>query len=200
MKSKTIFDKYKDLFTYGNFFKESNPRIAYIIKLHAANSIHSEFKKDSSILSDSNKDKLKSEILDINKIKIEGEKPSKNNIQEFEEFIENLFANVDEEDREKIVTMKTAKSFKMVGELIEVFKFFDNIVPEIWDEKKKYCKFKAIDIAKSLKLGQVPKRGGPNEDLNKNKTEKKDEIENELNEIIREQEYEKKVINGKFFI
>ena len=200
MKAKKLFDNYKDLFMYGNFFKETNPRIAYIIKLYAANSIHAEFKKDTTKLNDTEKDKLKAEIIDINKIKIEGEKPGKNNIQEYEEFIENMFANVDEEDREKDVTMKTAKSFKMLSELIDVFHFFGDEIPNGWNDKKKYCKFKAVDIAKCLKAGEVPKRGGPNEvKEEKEKVKEKDEIESELNDIIKEQEYENKIINCKEF-
>lgn len=134
MKQKSLFDKFKDYFTHANSFKESNPRMAYIIKLYAANSIHNQYKQNSSLLNETEKGLLQNEVRDLKTIKVEGDKPS---VEEYSDFIENIFANVNEEDRFGTVTMKTAKSFKTVAELIGVFAYFGDIQTE-WKEKGKY--------------------------------------------------------------
>lgn len=131
MKQKSLFDKNKDYFTYANSFKESSPRIAYLIKLYAVNMIHNQYKQNSSLLNETEKGLLQNEVKDLKSINIEGEKPS---IEEYSEFIENIFANVNDEDRTGTVTMKTAKSFKAVAELIGVFAHFGEIQTE-WKEK-----------------------------------------------------------------
>lgn len=191
---KGVFDTHKDLFKFANYFIDSNPNMAYIIKLYACNVIHEQYRKDKACLNDNERKILESEIVGIKKIPVKGEKPDKNNPVEFTEFIENMFANVDEEDREGEVTMKTAMSFKMVGELIEVFNFFGEI-PEEWKEKKKYCKFKAVNISKALKAGEVPRRGGPNDKKKVDKSEVDKEINDELKQLEKENEYENKVIS-----
>jgi len=48
---------------------------------------------------------------------------------------------------------------------------------------EKYCKFKAIDIMKSLKNGEVPKRGGPNDKIVPKPKPEDSEIQKELNQI-----------------
>lgn len=180
---KKVFDKYKDFFLYARSFKDSSPNIAYAISLYAANSINSEVKSKNINMDDNEKTQLKNEILFIQSIG--GIKPS---IEEFNEFIENIFANVDEEDREGEVSAKTARSFKMVSQLIDVFNFFGQVPPD-WEEKKKYSKFKAVDIMTSLKKGEKPRRGGPN-DIKKSED---NELESEIRMLERENTIEKKI-------
>lgn len=43
---------------------------------------------------------------------------------------------------------------------------FDNIYDDAWEEKRKYCVFKAGTILKSIKSGQQPPRGNPNDPEN----------------------------------
>lgn len=131
MKQKSLFDKYRNYFTYADSFKESSPRIAYLIKLFSANSIHNQYKQNPALLNDTEKGLLQNEVKDLKTIKVEGENPS---IEEYNDFIENIFANVNEEDRFGVVTLKTAKSFKTVADLIGVFEFFGEI-PVDWVEK-----------------------------------------------------------------
>jgi hypothetical protein len=54
--------------------------------------------------------------------------------EEFLEFMENLFANVDDEDRHDEVTLKTSMSFKMIGELVDVLIKFGEI-PNEWQQR-----------------------------------------------------------------
>jgi len=43
---------------------------------------------------------------------------------------------------------------------------FPDIYDDGWEEKRKYCVFKAGTILKSLKAGQQPPRGNPNDPEN----------------------------------
>jgi len=80
----------------------------------------------------------------------------------FFQFVQSQFTTVDREERttEK-VTMLHALAFKQwafVIECLEEIKLYD----EEWQERRKYCLFKAGDIMKWLKSGTTPKRGNPN--------------------------------------
>ena len=186
MKGKRLYDKYKDYFIYSKSFLQTNPKEAYVIALYAANTIHSQYKSNASLLNNTEITNLGQEIKNLKSIDAQYQKTDQ---EEYTNFIENMFANVDQEDREGEVSPNTAKSFKMLSDLIEVFLFFGEI-PEEWKEKRKYCKFKAVDIMQSFKRGEVPRRGGPND----KKVEKKDEIDEELKNMEKEVNYEKKII------
>lgn len=55
---------------------------------------------------------------------------------------------------------------------------------------EKYCKFKTVDITKSLKKGEVPKRGGPKEE------EERDELNQEIEEMSFKQKQETVSLGG----
>jgi len=189
-KTKRFFDKYKDYFTYSHSFNEVNKKISYIIALFAANKVHSEYKNNSSILNSEELSTLGNEIKNIKSFFSNIEKPT---FDEFNIFVDNMFTNVDQEDREGEVTTKTAKSFKILADLIEVFTFYGDI-PQEWVEKKKYCKFKAVDIMSCFKKGEIPRPGGPNDKLiKKEKTEFDLELENLEKENKKEEELEKEI-------
>jgi hypothetical protein len=46
---------------------------------------------------------------------------------------------------------------------------FDNSYDDAWEEKRKYCVFKAGTILKAIKNGQEPARGNPNDPNNDGK-------------------------------
>lgn len=188
MKTKRFFTQYKDLFLYSKNFLQVDPRMSYVISLYAANTVHKEYKTNPNALNEDEKALLQKEILNIKTIQITGDKPT---IEEYNDFIENMFYNVDQEDREGEVTQTTARSFKMISDLIEVFNFFGSISSE-WSEKRKYCKFKAIDIMGALKKGEVPKRGGPNDV--KKEVSTKNQIDDEIKNLEIENDYEKRII------
>jgi vacuolar protein sorting-associated protein VTA1 len=61
--------------------------------------------------------------------------------------------------------MKTTSKFRLMASFIDVLASWGPIDDEMI-KCKKYCQFKAVDIFKALKKGEVPKRGGPKEQDN----------------------------------
>ncbi|CAG8607556.1 18808_t:CDS:2 [Dentiscutata erythropus] len=81
-----------------------------------------------------------------------------------EAYVENfglkVFLNADNEDRAGKATKKTAKNFLAAAVFLELLKVFGPLNSEI-EEKIRYAKWKANDIVKALKEGQVPTPGPP---------------------------------------
>ncbi|CAG8566929.1 10319_t:CDS:2 [Dentiscutata heterogama] len=81
-----------------------------------------------------------------------------------EAYVENfglkVFMNADNEDRAGKATKKTAKNFLAAAVFLELLKVFGPLNSEI-EEKIRYAKWKATDIVKALKEGQVPTPGPP---------------------------------------
>jgi len=68
---------------------------------------------------------------------------------------------VDKEERTcETVGKQHAMEFKRCGDFIALLNSFGEIPPE-WQEREKYCKYKAGTILKCLKNGEVPPRGNP---------------------------------------
>ena len=94
---------------------------------------------------------------------IEGKKSQLGNIDakdHFENFVTQVFVNADTEDRSGQSNKTTAKNFLVCSHFIEVMNVFEELPPD-WEEKRKYCKWKANDIAKALKEGRQPTPGPP---------------------------------------
>ena len=71
-----------------------------------------------------------------------------------ENFVLSVFAKTDKEERTcPEITKKTAIDFKRCGDFIELLSLFGPLEPE-WEERAKYCKYKAATILKSLKNGE----------------------------------------------
>lgn len=183
MKTKSVYETYKQFFVYGRKFETTNPRIFFIVCLYAVDEMTVLFKQNKNIFSEKERQEFIKELSDLNKLKEKKEKEIEK--EEYVEFLENIFANVDDEDRTGEVTESTAYKFKMLSVLIEVLKKWgEEAFNNEWKEKSKfsiclilyllvkYCKFKAVDIAKALKNGEKPRRGGPN-DVKIPKEEKK---------------------------
>ena len=80
-----------------------------------------------------------------------------------ESFAFSVFNQADEEDRSGKSNKLTAKLFYTAITYFDILEQFGDLDDEII-EKRKYCKWKATDIIKSIKEGLVPKPGGPGED------------------------------------
>ncbi|KAF5311806.1 hypothetical protein D9619_002836 [Psilocybe cf. subviscida] len=79
-----------------------------------------------------------------------------------ENFALKVFANADNEDRRGGVTRSTAKKFLAASNFLEVLKVFPKRdVSEANEEKIKYSKWKAADIAKAFREGRKPAPGPP---------------------------------------
>ena len=72
---------------------------------------------------------------------------------------------IDYEDRHGTVTVKTSSNFRFMASFIDVLASWGLIDP-VMVKCKKFCQYKAEDIFKALKKGEVPKRGGSKEQEN----------------------------------
>ncbi len=75
-----------------------------------------------------------------------------------ENFALKVFVGADNQDRAGKATRATAKTFLAASQFIELLKIFGTIEPEM-QEKIKYAKWKAADIAKAFKEGRKPTPG-----------------------------------------
>ena len=57
--------------------------------------------------------------------------------EEFADYVENIFFNIDEEDRFKTITKKTLGGFKLVLDLIDVMSNFGDLSDK-WKELSTY--------------------------------------------------------------
>ncbi|KIM47740.1 hypothetical protein M413DRAFT_208471 [Hebeloma cylindrosporum] len=79
-----------------------------------------------------------------------------------ENFALKVFANADNEDRSSRATRATAKKFLAAANFLEVLKTFPKTdVSESNEEKIRYAKWKAADIAKAFREGRKPTPGPP---------------------------------------
>jgi len=80
---------------------------------------------------------------------------------EVENFLLSVFAKADKEERtDPAITKNHALSFKRCSDFIEILQLLGPVEAE-WQEKNKYCKYKAGTILKALKNGEQPERGNP---------------------------------------
>ena len=137
MKAKSLLAKYKPFIEYGKSFSTVTPLIGYTIWNYAVTSIFEEYKKNKDILNESDKQDFQHSVQELASFKKTIPEFRETTKEEFIEFVENLFANVDDEDRHGEVTMKTSMSFKMIGELIDVLIKFGEI-PVEWQQRSKF--------------------------------------------------------------
>ncbi|PPR02697.1 hypothetical protein CVT26_009800 [Gymnopilus dilepis] len=79
-----------------------------------------------------------------------------------ENFALKVFANADNEDRSGRATRSTAKKFLAAANFLEVLKTFPKTdFSEANEEKVRYAKWKAADIAKAFREGRKPIPGPP---------------------------------------
>ena len=156
---KTLFDSFKRLWEGGKVVSNYNRKVGYHILLYVVTNM------TPRVSNDQDKNKVIEMIKELKVYKeIIPEEDTKCELEEYETFLNDFFTKVDKEDRFGIVSMKTVLKFLMLNDFIKVL---DSFGPEnLNDEMKKcqkYCKWKAIDILKSLKKGEIPHRGGPHE-------------------------------------
>jgi hypothetical protein len=168
---KTLFDEYKFLWESGKVQTQYNIKIGYHILLYVVTTM------TPKATNEQDKKKVAELIKELkeykDRIPVEN---TKCELEEYQNFLNDFFTKVDNEDRYKTVTMKTVMKFKMMSEFIKVLNSFgpENLNDEM-KKCQKYCKWKAVDITRSLKKGEIPHRGGPNE--KNNDDELGDEIE-----------------------
>ncbi|KAF8665267.1 hypothetical protein AX16_000288 [Volvariella volvacea WC 439] len=82
-----------------------------------------------------------------------------------ENFALRLFVNADNEDRSGAATRNTAKKFLAAANFLEIMKTFPKTeLSDSHDERVRYAKWKAADIAKAFREGRRPTPGPANVD------------------------------------
>ena len=76
-------------------------------------------------------------------------------LEDYQQFLSEFFQKIDYEDRHGTVTVKTSSKFRVMSSFIDVLSSWGPIDSEML-KCKKYCQFKAVDIFKALKKGEVP--------------------------------------------
>lgn len=139
--------------------KSADPVISYYTLRYAV-SLAMEYRKQNPT------NQVVTEYLSNMLNLMEVKKSEINNVQNtkehYEKFITMLFVSADTEDRKSGSTKKTAQKFLILSYFIEAFNVIEEL-PQNWEEKRIYCKWKTADILKSIKKGEKPLPGGPNE-------------------------------------
>ena len=134
MSTKNEYSKFKRIFDHGALISKANKNIGYNIKLFSVKGMYGDLKQNNDKQKESEVKKLLVGLNEEKGISNLHEFPSS---EEYEEFLENMFANVDDEDRYGEVNLRTAQSFRICADLIEVIKNWGELSVE-WAKKSKY--------------------------------------------------------------
>ena len=161
-------DKFKPLWEGGKSVEQYNIKVGFKIRMFCVNELNSLRQKNPQLFGQKETEQLTKMIMDLKQdkgtISVEDQTC---NLEDYQQFLSEFFQKVDYEDRHGTVTVKTSSKFRVMASFIDVLASWGPIDPEML-KCKKYCQFKAVDIFKALKKGEVPKRGGPKEQENAN--------------------------------
>lgn len=159
----SILAPVKAYFKYSMELKAHVPTVAYYCKLYAVTKGFELMKQNAQNPNIADvKAYLIGELKDLEVMKgALGQTTKEEHQPMVENFMLSVFAKIDKEERtaEKI-TKQHAIDFKKCSDLIAVLGMFGPMESE-WQEREKYCKFKAGIILKCLKNGEEPPRGNP---------------------------------------
>ena len=152
----------KPFFMYAAQMRNNVPVMAYHCKFYAVQKGLSLIKDQTGEQADQAKQYLLGELGDLEAMKqAMGDIDKEGMKANLDNFILSVFAQTDKEERTcETITKKNAVDFKRTGDFIQVLSVFDALDPE-WEERRKYCVYKAGTIMKALKSGQQPERGNP---------------------------------------
>jgi len=169
MKPKLgIIDKYRPLWEGGKSVEKYNIKVGFKIRMFVVSQITSQKQKNPNLLNQKDIEQLTNMIMELKQdkstIPLEEQTCS---LEDYQKFLFDFFSKVDYEDRHETVTIKTTSKFRLMASFIDVLSTWGPIDEEMV-KCKKYCQFKAVDIFKALKKGEIPKRGGPKEQIDDN--------------------------------
>ena len=159
-------EKFKPIWEGGKSVEQYNIKVGFKIRMFCVSELNSLRQKNPGAFGPKETEELTKMIMDL--------KQDKNTIspedqtcqlEDYQQFLSEFFQKVDYEDRHGTVTVKTSSKFRVMAGFIDVLAAWGPIDPEMI-KCKKYCQYKAVDIFKALKKGQIPKRGGPKEQEN----------------------------------
>lgn len=169
----SIIAPVKPFIKYSMEMRTAAPIVAYYCKLYAVQKGLEIIKNDKSGADTAGaKTFLIGEMGDLEAMKKQMPEGTvkadhRNNV---ENFVLSVFTNVEKEERtcEK-VTKKNAQDFNRCSHFIMLLSVFDGTYDDAWEEKRKYCVYKAGTILKAIKNGEEPYRGNPNDPDNDGK-------------------------------
>ena len=159
-------EKFKPLWEGGKSVEQYNIKVGFKIRMFCVQELNTSRQKNPNAFGPKETEDLTKMIMDLKQDKGTISQEDQNcSLEDYQQFLQEFFQRVDYEDRHGTVTVKTSSKFRLMAAFIDVLKSWGSIDEEMI-KCKKYCQFKAIDIFKALKNGQVPKRGGPKEQEN----------------------------------
>ena len=178
---KTLVDKYYPLWEGGKSVEQKNIKVGFKIRMYVVTQMNKDLSQGKGVGDDKQKliEMMKELQEDKKTINPEDQKCP---LIDYQTFLNDFFQKVDYEDRNGTVTMKTYTKFRLMIGFIDVLSDYGPIDEEM-KKCQKYCKWKAVDIMKSLKKGEVPHRGGPNENLEQNPGQKDDDLNDEIDNM-----------------
>jgi hypothetical protein len=159
-------EKFRPLWEGGKSVEQYNIKVGFKIRMFAVQELNTLRQKNPNLFGPKETEDLTKMIMDLKQDKgtISPEDQTCA-LEDYQMFLQEFFQKVDYEDRHGTVTMKTTSKFRLMASFIDVLASWGPIDEEMI-KCKKYCQFKAVDIFKALKKGEVPKRGGPKEQDN----------------------------------
>jgi len=159
-------EKFRPLWEGGKSVEQYNIKVGFKIRMFVVQELNTLRQKNPNLFGPKETEDLTKMIMDLKQDKgtISPEDQTCA-LEDYQMFLQEFFQKVDYEDRHGTVTMKTTSKFRLMASFIDVLASWGPIDEEML-KCKKYCQFKAVDIFKALKKGEVPKRGGPKEQDN----------------------------------
>ena len=159
-------EKFRPLWEGGKSVEQYNIKVGFKIRMFVVQELNTLRQKNPNLFGPKETEDLTKMIMDLKQDKgtISPEDQTCA-LEDYQMFLQEFFQKVDYEDRHGTVTMKTTSKFRLMASFIDVLSSWGPIDEEMI-KCKKYCQFKAVDIFKALKKGEVPKRGGPKEQDN----------------------------------
>ena len=159
-------EKFRPLWEGGKSVEQYNIKVGFKIRMFVVQELNTLRQKNANLFGPKETEDLTKMIMDLKQDKgtISPEDQTCA-LEDYQMFLQEFFQKVDYEDRHGTVTMKTTSKFRLMASFIDVLASWGPIDEEMI-KCKKYCQFKAVDIFKALKKGEVPKRGGPKEQDN----------------------------------
>ena len=167
MKKKLgLIEKYRPLWEGGKSVEQYNIKVGFKIRMFVIQELNNMRQKNPNLFGPKEKEDLTKMIMELQQDKgTISPEDQQCPLEDYQMFLQEFFQKVDYEDRHGTVTMKTTSKFRLMASFIDVLSSWGPIDEEMI-KCKKYCQFKAVDIFKALKRGEVPKRGGPKEQDN----------------------------------
>ena len=136
--------------------KDSVPIMAYHCKFFAVKKGLSLCSANPGPMADKAKTFLVNELSDLEAMKAAMGDVAQDDLKyHVENFVLSVFAQTDKEERTcETITKKNAMDFKRTKDFIELLELFDGAMTDEWQERRKYCIYKAGTIMKALKNGE----------------------------------------------